>query len=62
MTRVTQMGGVDAQAQQPTQQQQGQETGQISAKKDTPGILRHGDDAQDQRKRKPTTFTDWASI
>ena len=62
MTRVTQMGGVEAQGQQQAQQQ-GQEPGQSLSKKNmNPRIARQGDDVADQADRKPTTFTDWASI
>ena len=62
MTRVTQMGGVEAQGQQQVQQQ-GQEPGQALQKKGTaPKIARQGDDGAEQQGRKPTIFTDWASI
>lgn len=62
MTRVTQMGGVEAQGQQQAQQQ-AQEAGKAPARKDTEArIAQAGDGHIDQRGGKPTTFTDWAAI
>lgn len=72
MTRVTQMGGVAAQGQQPQGRQQGRQHGQDvsqqigqqsgQGQQDGAALQQQGQDARDPQNRKPTRYTDWAAI
>ncbi len=59
MTRVTQMGGVEAQGQPQSQQNALDPTQPLARKESAPRSAQQGDEAP---TRKPTTFTDWAAI